>query len=1226
MTLIRDLIAIPERVHSGDFVLQLSDGLTRPEETVRDYVVTPQLKTCFDDALAFIRSAIDGRKSKACYLHGSFGSGKSHFMAVLDLLLSGNLAARSIPELAEVVVRHNEWTQARRFLMVPYHMIGATSLDAAVLGQYAEHVRKLHPEAPVPGFYIAESMFEDARNLRTTLGDNEFFDRLNEGHVATGGSGWGKIAGGQGRWDNDSFALAMLEGPGGEERQRLIGDLIRQFFRQYATVAHDFVSLDDGLSIMSKHAKSLGYDAVILFLDELILWLATRAADPAFVSNEGAKLSKLVEAANADRPIPLISFVARQRDLRELVGDTLAGSLQLQFNDVLRWWEARFAKINLEDRNLPIIANKRVLRPVSEEARATLAEACDQTLKARQDVVETLLTSTGERDMFRLVYPFSPALVQTLIAVSSVLQRERTALKLMMQLLVDRRADLELGQLIPVGDLFDVLATGDDSFSDAMSIHFENAKKLWRMKLLPILERQHDIAWDQPEPADRARNLRNDARLLKTLLLAALVPEVESLKVLNAVRLAALNHGTVKSPIAGGEGRVVLQKLRGWAAEVGEIKISDGDNPTISVQITGVDTDPIIDYGRQYDNPGNRRRKIREALFQELGLEVSGDLFATFAFTWRGTRREILIGYDNVRELSDDRLSGDSDRWTVMFDYPFDSANYSSADDLVRLSSFRERGQAAAVLVWLPSFLSQKAQDELGRLIIVEELLKGDRFNEAARHLSPTDREQARSLLQNQRSQLQQRLRTCLHAAYGIENEPRDALGSSPIDPAQQVQSLDETFQPILPVGRDLKSALEQLLGQLHEYLFPAAPRFEAEVKAAVLKKVQIEVEKALSESEHRVLVADKGMRQLLLGVAGPLKLGTMGSTHLTLDVLWRQHFSRCQAADGVETITVASLRRWIDVPERMGLPKDAQDLIILTYAGQTNRTFFLRGIPFAAGLGTLADDAELREQALPPQVQWDEAVDRASKLFGLTIPRLLNAANAHHLTEEVRKKARDSRPAIDAYAASLATRQSVFGPAASPPSDVRAPARPAGTTNRSITAKSCQALLKALDESADDALIQRLAEASLQTSDTAMAQTISRAQALDEVLRGDAWRVFEALRKLSDERASEARTILGRLAQALGADEHVVALRSSIQDDHGKAVELLTASTTAQAPSPPPPSAPQPLKGRVIEKNVVTGIKAAEVRSVLTDLADRVAREPASRLDISWTLVRDED
>jgi hypothetical protein len=74
-TLIRDLIDIPEQVHRGDFVLRLTEGVAHPRETMRDYVVTEQLARCFDEALGFIRSALDGRSSKAAYLHGSFGSG-----------------------------------------------------------------------------------------------------------------------------------------------------------------------------------------------------------------------------------------------------------------------------------------------------------------------------------------------------------------------------------------------------------------------------------------------------------------------------------------------------------------------------------------------------------------------------------------------------------------------------------------------------------------------------------------------------------------------------------------------------------------------------------------------------------------------------------------------------------------------------------------------------------------------------------------------------------------------------------------------------------------------------------------------------------------------------------------------------------------------------------------------------------------------------------------------
>ncbi|MGH9322385.1 MAG: DUF6079 family protein, partial [Vicinamibacteria bacterium] len=179
MTLIRDLIDLPDRVHSGDFVLRLTEGVARPKETIRDYVVTPQLQSSFDDALDFIKSALDAGSSKASYLHGSFGSGKSHFMAVLHLLLQNHPEARSIPDLASVVAKHNAWTEGKRFLLIPYHMIGAASLESAILSGYVEAVRKLHPDAPIPGVYKAESLFSDARDLRKKMGDPAFFEGLN---------------------------------------------------------------------------------------------------------------------------------------------------------------------------------------------------------------------------------------------------------------------------------------------------------------------------------------------------------------------------------------------------------------------------------------------------------------------------------------------------------------------------------------------------------------------------------------------------------------------------------------------------------------------------------------------------------------------------------------------------------------------------------------------------------------------------------------------------------------------------------------------------------------------------------------------------------------------------------------------------------------------------------------------------------------------------------------
>jgi hypothetical protein len=193
---------------------------------------------------------------------------------------------------------------------------------------------------------------------------------MTEAARAGGKGGWGSIAAG---WDGASFDAALVAPPGDKERTRLVGDLIGAFFRSYHNVAagqdEAYLDLDKGLAVIAQHAQALGYDGLILFLDELILWLASHAANLSFIHHETQKLVKLVESQNANRPIPIVSFVARQRDLRKLIGDTVPGAQKLNFDDSVDWSDGRFGVVKLEDRNLPMIANKRVLKPRSEAAR-----------------------------------------------------------------------------------------------------------------------------------------------------------------------------------------------------------------------------------------------------------------------------------------------------------------------------------------------------------------------------------------------------------------------------------------------------------------------------------------------------------------------------------------------------------------------------------------------------------------------------------------------------------------------------------------------------------------------------------------------------------------------------------------------------------------------------------------------------------------------------------------
>ena len=219
--------------------------------------------------------------------------------------------------------------------------------------------------------------------------------------------------------------------------------------------------------------------------------------------------------------------------------------------------------------------------------------------------------------------------------------------------------------------------------------------------------------------------------------------------------------------------------------------------------------------------------------------------------------------------------------------------------------------------------------------------------------------------------------------------------------PDTHFHSLDPSFTPQPPVGANLEKALEHLLSQMLESQYPAHPRFGTEIKLSVLRKVLAEVERAAQVPDGRIAV-DKPLRPVMLQIAVPLKLGDMGETHFALGRDWYSHFGR--QVEG--QITVAKLRAAIDEPSPMGLPAHAQNLVILVYADQANRSFFLHGGPYQPKLEDLPDELELREQALPSQEDWDEAITRAGKIFGISVSPLRNASNLSDLATKLKDAA----------------------------------------------------------------------------------------------------------------------------------------------------------------------------------------------------------------------------
>jgi len=304
----------------------------------------------------------------------------------------------------------------------------------------------------------------------------------------------------------------------------------------------------------------------------------------------------------------------------------------------------------LEDRNLPVIAQERLLKPISPDARKQIDDAFNRTAANRQEVMEVLLTAGGSTEQFRSLYPFSPALVQVLVAVSGALQRERTALRILLQLLCAQRNTLELGHVVPVGDLWDIVAAGEEVFAPQMRETMDEARRLWSDTLRPQilqdvgLPNDFDFTKVDPSTALAVTAFTMRARIAKTLLLTALVPGVESLRSLTAKRLAALNHGVITSPIPRQEGRTVLKWLEDWQPHVGQIKLTgDLNDPVVSLELSDVDTDAIIRQARGEDNEGNRKRLVQQLLFTDLGIPKEERVFQLHTVEWRGTPREVEV-------------------------------------------------------------------------------------------------------------------------------------------------------------------------------------------------------------------------------------------------------------------------------------------------------------------------------------------------------------------------------------------------------------------------------------------------------------------------------------------------------------------------------------------------------------------------------------------------------
>jgi hypothetical protein len=1188
---LRRYFRLPADVTTVDFVHQIDRAASAEliERVLTDYEVTPSIAQKLDRALQNVHRGLTAdRRSVFTWIHGSFGCGKSHFMNVLSLLLADEKAVYAVhPELQAQRARFAPAVIGKKLFRLHVQCISrqARTLEEIVFGAATQELARLHPGAPAPALFESQKLFASARALLADLGDAKFFGAFPSSRGAGEDDGaWGDLGGEL--WNRARFDAATAA-PDAADARKLAGELAGTPWLSGMAAGAEFVKLGPGLQILAEHLKGLGYEGVVLFLDELVLWLST-FQDPKKLAEEAPKVSSLVEHGDYPPVLPFLTFAARQRDLSQMVGKLAVGHDEVVFRDHLSFWKDRFEIIELEDKDLPRIIEKRVLKAASPEAKAEIVAAFTSYKASFAMDFRQLNGDQGDADDFQRVYPFSPALVEVMVALSATLQRERTALRELTHLLVRYLPDFELGTVVPVGDLFDVVAHGQTSDLPAIQRLYEQARRIYENDLLPHIRKKNRT--DTPERCQLLREdfdrrlgcagcaekpCRTQTRIAKTVLLQGLVPNTPVLKNLTASSLVYLNSGTLKSRVPNQGTAMAAALVKEWAGVTPAVHVKGDANPEVRGVLDTVDVRRILDHCRDLGNEQRRRMRVRQILFEKMGIALK-DQAGSRAVEWRGRKWRVGVVYENTRLANDNVFRpGEDEDLRVVLDYPFDDVGHGPREDEARIAQMieglagKEAERGLATLVWLPAFIDDETLEALSDLVTLDglvELKEGD-LAKRVPWVSMDELSRVHSTLEQQRELKLAQVVNTLASAYGVSHT-EDARLSPGLSPSRSVHLLRRDARLSVPADGIFGQALESVLKQALSTRAPRHPEFTRQPTKARLETVLELLDRVLDTVERKAKL-DRGQIEELRAIAAAEHLGIVRI--IEDEATWAGGLLDQVArnlANHKGPLGVGHVRAALDPDGLMELSREVEDFLVLAYARSAVRPLRLlaHGTAVEGLVGKLADDLSLVPVDLPGQEVWQRALATAELLGVAPGGQALTPARLDELAAGARKAALALGAKRVAEALEeLAAWQGLVGVTT-----------PVETTQRGEVLAKIRDLVGAVPATGSakevaEALGRVPAEPSRVTAITWMTGS-SRIEALLETLRTQNLEAqIEAGRRLEADPAQAAVVgpIMDRVRAALVRDENVQPLRALLEQEARGITRILVSLRPVAAPPP---------------------------------------------------------
>ncbi len=938
-----------DEIQAMGFVVRLSSKATAESATqkklVDQYVFTPTVRKSLPIILDQMRQVHHRGEEYGRLIQGSFGSGKSHLLTILSLLLENADTAWSRNDPAvQNVLEHREWLGESRLLVVRTHMLGMRGRDMGLDRiLYRSFNDALERKGREPfGILNVDGVIAEVRREAEVYGE-EVFDKLAAADIVGSREELEELD----AEEREDFARAYLELKGRDASSSGLEPV-----------------WTDGLHRLADHAKAQGFGGVVFMIDELLLWLAEKTGRQ--FAQEIHDLNLIVDHPTGRRAVPIFVFVARQRNIREFFPELTSEDA---IHEHLDHHAKRFEKTELQDVELRHIVKGRILRP-REPAR--VAAEIEDLVEAHRKLLPTLLQN-ADVSYLKDVYPFHPALIETLVDVSAAMQRERSALRLLYELLVIHHPDLELGEFLPVGSAFDAIFPAEGIVEASENeARFQEIHRQYHHRLKPAMERL------QEEGELDSEGRRMLEQLIKTVLLSEVSQRLKG-NGLSVRRLVGLNVADVAGATERLQSSRALAALAALSRRVPELQISGTKaDAVVRYTLSTVSLSEFLERARA--KVGNSKpawmRLLLDVLRPMLGLAgkkafegYNPPIKGTYRHEWRRTVRAGIVQIGNVRTTGYAEFNAPVGSFRILIDYPWDDG-HTVDEDRLRAANARKQNGNQFTVCWLPRHFEKQERELVQELCAVRYLLSDQGKDELLRDLAHSDRQTIVGEADTRRRRLLADLEGVLRRVYADQGE---------------VFPLNDGIDTERPFKDDLGKNLGHFATALLDRRYPSHPSFGAQPGKKALERLLAWLVRA-NEAGTTSVDFDHETGKVLRHLGQPLELVNLGQQRglLRLD---SRYFREVEKQTHRPKVDWSDVRRHLE--ETHGLEPPVIDVFLGLLCARGFRPLRARtGEVVEVGIGTTKKESLILERAdLLEPAPWGRARDLGEQLFGLEKP-----------------------------------------------------------------------------------------------------------------------------------------------------------------------------------------------------------------------------------------------